>query len=144
MRVVIDTNLLVTYLISHRDPMATIIDDHLAQGDFAMLSSPELLAELDRALSYPRLQKFYDKDTRLRFVALIAQLAEMQNLPDEIPAISRDPDDDKFIACAIAGRADFLVSGDQDLLTLERVGDVRIITARELLEILTALSPEIP
>lgn len=138
MRVVIDTNLLVTYLISHRDPMATIIDDHLAQGDFAMLSSPELLAELDRALSYPRLQKFYDKDTRLRFVALIAQLAEMQNLPDEIPAISRDPDDDKFIACAIAGRADFLVSGDQDLLTLERVGDVRIITARELLEILTA------
>ena len=144
MRVVIDTNLLVTYLISHRDPMATIIDDHLAQGDFAMLSSPELLAELDRALSYPRLQKFYDKDTRLRFVALIAQLAEMQDLPDEIPAISRDPDDDKFIACAIAGRADFLISGDQDLLTLERVGDVRIITARELLEILTALSPKIP
>ncbi len=138
MRVVIDTNLLVTYLISHRDPMATIIDDHLAQGDFAMLSSLELLAELDRTLSYPRLQKFYDKDTRLRFVALIAQLAEMQNLPDEIPAISRDPDDDKFIACAIAGRADFLVSGDQDLLTLEQVGDVRIITARELLEILTA------
>jgi putative PIN family toxin of toxin-antitoxin system len=138
MRVVIDTNLLVTYLISHRDPMATIIDDHLAQGDFAMLSSPELLAELDRALSYSRLQKFYDKDTRLRFVALIAQLAEMQNLPNEIPAISRDPDDDKFIACAIAGRADFLVSGDQDLLTLEQVGDVRIITARELLEILTA------
>ncbi|TEU19382.1 MAG: putative toxin-antitoxin system toxin component, PIN family [Anaerolineales bacterium] len=144
MRVVIDTNLLITYLISHRDPMATIIDDHLAQGDFVVLSSPELLAELDRALSYPRLQKFYDKDTRLRFVALIAQLAEMQDLPDEIPAISRDPDDDKFIACAIAGRADFLVSGDQDLLTLERVGDVRIITARELLEILTALSPEIP
>ncbi len=144
MRVVIDTNLLVTYLISHRDPMATIIDDHLAQGDFAMLSSLELLAELNRALSYPRLQKFYDKDTRLRFVALIAQLAEMQNLPDEIPAISRDPDDDKFIACAIAGRADFLVSGDRDLLTLEQVGDVRIITARELLEILTALSPEIP
>jgi putative PIN family toxin of toxin-antitoxin system len=138
MRAVIDTNLLVTYLISHRDPMATIIDDHLAQGDFAMLSSPELLAELDRALSYPRLQKSYDKDTRLRFVALIAQLAEMQNLPDEIPAISRDPDDDKFIACAIAGRADFLVSGNQDLLRLEQVGDVRIITAREWLEIFTA------
>ncbi len=139
MRVVIDTNLLITYLISHHDPMATIIDHHLARGDFVMLSSPELLAELDRALSYPRLHQFYDEDTRRRFVALIAQLAEMQDLPDEIPAISRDPDDDKFIACAIAGRADFLVSGDQDLLTLERVGDVRIITARELLEILAVL-----
>lgn len=138
MRLVIDTNLLITYLISHRDPMATIMDHHLAQGDFVMLSSPELLAELDRALSYPRLQQFYDQGTRRRFVALIAQLAEMQNLPDEIPAISRDTDDDKFIACAIAGRADFLVSGDQDLLTLKQVGDVRIITARELLEILTA------
>ena len=123
MRVVIDTNLLITYL---------------AQGDFVMLSSPELLAELDRALSYPRLQQFYDQDTRRRFVALIAQLSEIQDLPDEIPAISRDPDDDKFIACAIAGRADFLVSGDQDLLTLKQVGDVRIIRARELLEILTA------
>ena len=141
MRVVIDTNLLITYLISHRDPMATIVDHHLAQGDFMMLSSPELLAELDRALSYPRLQQFYDQETRRRFVALIAQLSEIQDLPDEIPAISRDPDDDKFIACAIAGRADFLVSGDQDLLTLKQVGDVQIIRARELLEILAALKP---
>lgn len=138
MRVVIDTSLLITYLISHRDPMATIMDHHLARGDFVMLSSPELLTELDQALFYPRLRRFYDADIHCRFVALIAQLAEMQDPPDEIPVISRDPDDDKFIAYAVAGRADFLVSGAQNLLTLKQFGDVRIITARELLEILTA------
>ena len=66
----------------------------------------------------------------------------MHNLPisseeeTSIPRISRDPDDDRVIACAVAGKADVMVSGDEDLLALERAGDMAILTATQFLEIL--------
>jgi putative PIN family toxin of toxin-antitoxin system len=128
-RAVLDTNLLVSYLLVHRPPIATLIDAHLAAGRFTLLTAPALLQELDRVLRYPRLQRYYDAATRDRFVALVAALSELVELPDEIPAMSRDPDDDRVIACAVIGRADVIVSGDQDLLYLGRVGVIPILTA---------------
>jgi len=133
MRAVVDTNILVGYLITHRPPIAEVIDVHLARGDFTLLTSPVLLEELDRVLQYPRLHGYYDAETRVRFVALITALSEIVNLPDEVPRICRDPDDDWVIACAVAGEADFIVSGDRDLLDLRQVGDVPIISARQFL-----------
>ncbi len=133
MRAVLDTNLLVSYLITHRPPIAEIMDVHLAHGDFTPLTAPVLLEELDRVLQYPRLHRFYDAESRIRFVALIAALSEAVALPDEIPAISRDPSDDWVIACAIAGCADVIVSGDRDLLDLTSVGDIPILSARQFL-----------
>jgi putative PIN family toxin of toxin-antitoxin system len=133
MRVVVDTNLLVSYLIAHRPPLAEIIDVHLAHGDFTLLTAPVLLEELDRVLQYPRLQRYYDAETRVRFVALVAALSEVVNLPSEIPRICRDPSDDWVIACAVAGGADVIVSGDRDLLDLKSVSDIPILAARNFL-----------
>lgn len=132
-RAVFDTNLLVSYLLVHRPPIATLIDEHLAAGRFALLTALTLLQELDRVLRYDRLQRYYDAATRDRFVALIAALSELIELPDEIPPICRDPDDDRIIACAVIGRADAIVSGDKDLLSLEQVGNVPILTAAQFL-----------
>ncbi len=133
MRVVLDTNLLVSYLIAHRPPLAEIIDVYLAHGDFTSLTAPVLLEELDRVLQYPRLHRYYDAETRTRFVALVAALSEVVDLPDKVPPISRDPSDDWVIACAIAGCADAIVSGDRDLLDLVSVGDIPILSARQFL-----------
>ena len=132
-RAVFDTNLLVSYLLVHRPPIATLLDVHLAEGRFTLITAPELLAELVRVLRYPRLQRYYDAATRDRFIALIAALSEVAELPKAIPAISRDPDDDRVIACAVVGRANVIVSGDKDLLTLKQVGRVPILTAAEFL-----------
>jgi putative PIN family toxin of toxin-antitoxin system len=132
-RAVFDTNLLVSYLLVHRPPIATLIDEHLAHESFTLVSAAELLEELARVPRYPRLQRYYDAATRDRFVALIAALSELVELPAEIPPISRDPDDDRVIACAVAGRADVIVSGDDDLLDLEQVGGIPILTAAQFL-----------
>jgi putative PIN family toxin of toxin-antitoxin system len=140
-RAVLDTNLLVSYLLVHRPPIATLIDVHLAAEHFALLTAPALLQELDRVLRYPRLERYYDADTRDRFVALVAALSEWVELPDEIPPISRDPDDDRVIACAMIGRADVIASGDRDLLQLGQVGDIPILTAAEFLAQLERISP---
>lgn len=140
MRAVFDTNLLVSYLLVHRPPLATLVDEYLAQENFTLVTAPELLAELERVLRYPRLQRYYDAPQRDRFVALVAALSEVVELPTNIPAISRDPDDDREIACAVVGRADFIVSGDKDLLTLKQVGRIPILTAAEFLERLQSIS----
>ena len=130
---VFDTNLLVSYLIAHRPPIATLFDEHLAHGDLALITAPVLLEELERVLKYPRLQRYYTDEARIRFVALIVALSEVIELPESIPHICRDPDDDWVIACAIAGQADVIVSGDRDVLALEQVGDVPILSAAQFL-----------
>ena len=137
-RAVLDTNLLVSYLLVHRPPIASLIDEHLAAERFISVTAPALLKELDRVLRYPRLQRYYDDDTRDRFVALVAALSELVELPDDIPSMSRDPDDDRVIACAVIGRADVIVSGDKDLLDLGQVGTISILTAAEFLAELQA------
>jgi len=133
LRAVLDTNLLVSYLLVHRPPVATLLDVHLVAERFTLVTAPALLAELARVLRYPRLQRYFDTSQRDRSVALVAALSEVVELPADIPAISRDPDDDLVIACAVVGRADVIVSGDRDLLTLGQVGRIPILTAAEFL-----------
>ncbi len=133
-RVVLDTNVLISYLLTHHDPAASVMDTHLAQEHFVLLTTPVLLKELERVLDYPKLQRYFNDTQRKRFIALIMALGEVIALPASVPEICRDRDDDWVIACAVAGRADVIVSGDRDLLSLERVGTIPIISARQFLE----------
>jgi putative PIN family toxin of toxin-antitoxin system len=141
-RAIFDTNLLVSYLITHRPPIAALIDKHLARENLTLVTAPPLLEELERVLKYPRLQRYYTDETRTHFVALIAALSEVVELPEIIPRICRDPDDDQVIACAVAGGADVIVSGDRDLLVLEQVGDIPILSAAQFLELVECLENE--
>ena len=62
--------------------------------------------------------------TRYLNVAIVVE-------PDAVPQIARDPDDDHVLACALEARADFIVSGDADLLTLKTYRDIPIVSAAE-------------
>lgn len=135
-RTVFDTNVLVSYLLTHHPPIATLIDRHLAHEDYVLVTAPELLEEVDRVLRYPKLQRNYSDEERERFVALLMALSEVVELPDSIPRICREPDDDRVIACAVAGEANVIVSGDRDLLALEQVGEIAIQSAAQFLEML--------
>jgi putative PIN family toxin of toxin-antitoxin system len=134
-RAVFDTNVLVSYLLTHRPPIATLIDRHLTQEDIVLVTAPELLEELDRVLQYSKLQRYYTEEERTRFVALLMALSEVMELPETIPRICRDPHDDQVIACAVAGGADVIVSGDRDLLVLKQVGDIPILVTHELVHL---------
>ena len=135
-RAVLDTNLLVSYLLTHRPPIATLIDDLLTKDKFVMVTAPQLLAELERVLTYPKLQSYYTDEERARFVALVMALSEVMDLPETIPRICRDPDDDWVIACAVVGEADVIVSGDDDLVALEQVEGIAVLTAAQFLDML--------
>jgi putative PIN family toxin of toxin-antitoxin system len=137
-RAVLDTNLLVSYLLTHRPPIATLLEEHLARGHFVLVSAVVLLQELERVLRYPRLQRYYTEEERRRYVALIAALSEVVELPQSVPRICRDRDDDWVIACAVAGQADAIVSGDKDLLALGAAGKIPILSAAQFLALLEA------
>lgn len=87
---------------------------------------------LRRVLTYPKLQAVIGQTSELvELITLAAIVVE----PTETVDIVRDPDDNRLIEAALAGDADVIVSGDQDLLTLQGVGNVRIVTPRDFLEV---------
>ncbi len=130
-RVVLDTNTIVSGLGWGGHPGA-VLDAALA-GHFELVTTPILLDELRRVLAYPKLQAVIgDAEELIELLALAAIVVT----PTETVELVRDADDDRLIEAAQAGRADVIVTGDQDLLALGDVGQISILTPREFLETL--------
>jgi hypothetical protein len=126
MRVVLDTNIVVSYLLTQGKTLSRIID-HWEQGSFVVLISPAMLAELKDVLPRPRLRRTMSADPK----ALLEVLEhDAEQVPGELvlSGVCRDPKDDIFIACAVEGRADVLVSGDDDLLVLDNYQGVQMMS----------------
>lgn len=138
-RAVVDTNTLVSGLISPLGAPAQITR-HWKRGDFLLLTSPVLLAELRRVLEYSRIadRLGWSGEERTQFVESFEALALITPGVLTLPSVTRDPKDDPVVACAVEGEARFIVSGDQDLLVLGTYGKVRMVTPREFLALLEA------
>lgn len=135
MRVVFDTVIVVRGLINPYGPSGRLMFDRA--NDFRHIVSPSIVAEYLDVLTRPELtRKFRNVATRDPH-AVLAWLAQAEVVElDDVPAISRDPKDDPFLATAVAGAADYLVSEDRDLLDLESHGDIPIVTGARFLAIL--------
>jgi putative PIN family toxin of toxin-antitoxin system len=116
LRVVLDVNVLVSALLSRAGAPGRLIALWL-EGAFELVVSEELLAELGRALAYPKLRKHISREDAAAFIALLRATASMLADGDRPDHISRDPGDDYILALAKAS-ASVLVSGDRDLLLL--------------------------
>ncbi|HEV8603052.1 MAG TPA: putative toxin-antitoxin system toxin component, PIN family [Gaiellaceae bacterium] len=116
MRAVLDPNVLVSALLSRGGAPAQIASRWLA-GEYELVVSELLLAELDRALAYPKIQKRVGPADAAEFVGILRQTAVLAPDPENVSPRSPDPGDDYLLALAEAERA-VLVSGDQDLLGL--------------------------
>lgn len=119
MRVVLDTNTLVSAILSPLGPPRRLLDGARTQI-FELCSSPLLMAELLDVLSREKFAKRLAAAelTPLSIVGEIRRLAAMA-VPTEVPHIvTSDADDDHVLACAVAAKADLIVSGDRHLLAL--------------------------
>lgn len=117
MQAVLDVNVLISALLSPDGAPAQILR-HWQQGTFELVVSPLLLAELERALGYPKLRRRIDPDEAAAFVEWLRRAATVAPDPDSpLPVRSSDPGDDYLIALAAAEGA-LVASGDDHLLRL--------------------------
>jgi putative PIN family toxin of toxin-antitoxin system len=136
MRVVLDTNVIVSATLAKGGNEHRVLRAW-ERGRFDLVFSPAMLEELGRAIMYVRLRKYrWMSDAEV--ISLVEALAHGSELVPGTVAVtaSRDPDDDKFLGAAIEGQAEYLVTGDRDLLDLNRYENVRIVTPRAFLAIL--------
>lgn len=140
MRVVLDTNILVSALIAPAGNPAAI-DNAWEQGRFILLTCAEQLDELRATLQKPRIAALIKPYKAGHLVNQIKELAE--NI-GHLPRVSRSPDpaDDYLLALAEAGNADYLVTGDKNgLLALARHKSTRIFTARDFAALFAEQAP---
>jgi uncharacterized protein len=133
-RAVLDTNIWISALSS--DGTARAIADALDADQFILISANELVGELVGVVQRPKFAETMATEHVQRIVSMVEEKAIFVHL-GEIPAISRDPKDDMFLACAAESEADYLVTGDtKHLLPLREYGKTQIIAARQFLDIL--------
>lgn len=125
-RVVLDTNVLVSALGFGGSPLEALLSTF--DEDVQLLASEQTLDELQRVMRYDRLH--FSKAERTQYLTILRSEAEIVQ-PDTDLSVVRDPDDDKFLEVAVHGAADYLVSGDQDLIVLGSYEDVDVVSPDE-------------
>jgi putative PIN family toxin of toxin-antitoxin system len=135
MRVVLDTNVLVSALIVKVGKSAQIIG-HI--GVYNLVTSEEILAEASETLHRPHIQKRYPVSPKeiKRYIERLQAISTVVKPSTKVTVIKDDPDDDKFLALAKEAGADYLVSGDPHLTDLGEYEGIPILTPAQFLEVL--------
>lgn len=140
MRVLVDTNVLISFLLKPQEGGAIRAIFRAFVADRFTLLLPEwLINELTTSVTTkPRLSKRISTEQLHRFTALLKLSAEqIDEIEIPIPTLTRDPDDDYILAYALVGAADYLVTGDKDLLALrDLITGLAIVTPAQFVELL--------
>ena len=135
LRAVIDTNLFISGLFA-RDSLSAQLQDLWINQDFELVTSVEIIKEISRVLSYPRIQKrFKPMEVNIRrFFRLIFQKAVISKDIYQTDKIVDDPTDNKFLACALEKKADYIVSRDPHLRNLKHYHGIQVVDATTFIE----------
>jgi uncharacterized protein len=133
-RLVLDTNIIISGMLWSGSPKQVL--KILAEGKVQAITTEAMLDELKEVIERPKFVK------RLELLAkspqeLLAEYTAKVQIIEAAPlneAISTDPDDDVFLACAVSGKAKLIVSGDPHLLNVKMYKNIPILTAGEFLE----------
>lgn len=128
MRIVLDTNILISAFVSRRGASAQILA-YCQSGELELLISPETLDELRRVLAYPDIRKRLTyRDEQIEGLLAFLELAAVSLTPPTgVRVVPADADDDKFVALALAGEARYIVSGDSHLLEIGAYQGIAIL-----------------
>ncbi len=140
MRVLVDTNVLISFILGRGEggSIREIFRAFLA-GRFTLLLPRWVLDELITTVkTKPRLSNRISVEQLDRFTDLLMLSAEqIDEIDSPVPAVTRDPDDDYVLAYALVGAANYLVTGDMDLLSLQgRIAGLEIVTPSQFAELL--------
>ena len=137
MIVVLDTNMIISAVLSPTGTVAEIIN-LWEQEAFEVATSAALIAELRRALTYERVQKYIqltaeELERLLRFYMSTAVVVESEITLD---VVQKDPDDNRVLECALASQASYIITGDGHLIELEEFDGITILSPAGFLTLL--------
>lgn len=110
-KIVLDTNIIISGLLSKASPPAMLLQAW-PESEFSLVTSQHQIAELKRVLEYPHIPSRINTEQSL---CILNNIESLSDILDEIPVgnYSSDPDDNFILATAIAGSADYIISGDK-------------------------------
>jgi putative PIN family toxin of toxin-antitoxin system len=131
MRVVLDTNTVISALLF--TGTASRLVGLWQSRRMTLLVSKAILEEYLRVLAYPRFN-LGDQEVKALIQEELLPFVDTVRVRKHLAVVRRDPDDDKFLECAVAGRAEYLVTGDQDLRQLETYRGITILPVGQFLQ----------
>ncbi|MDE0207419.1 MAG: putative toxin-antitoxin system toxin component, PIN family [Candidatus Tectomicrobia bacterium] len=130
-RVVIDTNVLISAALNPRGTPRAVVE-YVASSNAALLFSRETFDELRARLLSPKFDRYVGRRERDLYLARVAAVSDWVWIAGAALGC-RDPDDDKLLETALLGAADFMVTGDRDLLVMSPFRGVHILSPAEFL-----------
>jgi len=134
MRLILDTNLWISFLISSKYEK---LDEVLFNQKCKLLFSQELLEEFVAVAKRPKLRIYISRNELEDILETIDEVAEFVNVTSKISEC-RDPKDNFLLSLAVDGKADYLLTGDKDLLVLKKIGDTEIKTMSEFFDVINS------
>jgi putative PIN family toxin of toxin-antitoxin system len=135
LRAVIDSNVFVSGIFG-KDSLSAEIQNLWINQEFELVTSIEIIKEVSRVLQYPRIkERFHPKEETIkRFFRLIFRKAVITKDIYKTDKIADDPSDNKFLASALEGKADYIVSRDPHLRNLKQFHGIKIIDVTTFLK----------
>ena len=137
LKIVLDANVFASALINPHGKPAQILN-YVFENKIRLFTSPSIIEELQRVLSYPKLVKRHglEKEELKKFVSDLLSIMALVEGKKAIEVIVEDPTDNNYLSCALDAKADFIVSGDMHLLNLREHEGIQIVTPTQFLEML--------
>lgn len=131
MRIILDTNVLASGLFFPGIPLQIL--KSINQGKYRIIVSQEIVDEYKRTIDKlaDRFPNVINANTQLELIILSSDICQPQKL---IEPVCADPDDDKFISCAIAGKTKIVISGDKHLLDVSGYKGIEVLTPRQFVD----------
>jgi uncharacterized protein len=132
LRVILDTNILISFLITNQYRK---LDNFILSGQIALLFSDELLEEFVSAALRPKFSRFFTKNDIENLIDFFLESGSLIKINSDVH-LCRDDKDNFLLNLALDGKADYLITGDHDLLDLKKIGEVSIISINDFINII--------
>ena len=135
-KVVLDVNVWVSALLWGGKPAEIVVAAEKRQINVFL--SEEIVQEFSQVLSYPKIKKIYQTEglNEEKLVEAVLKVSKFVGATEKVKVVMEHPADDKFIECAQAAGAKYIVSGDKHLLKIAHYKKTRILSVNEFLQIL--------
>ena len=129
LRIVPDTNILISAFIVEGNEYRLI--EKCFKREILLITSADVIDEFKEVALRPKFG--FTEEEVDDFVNALIEAAEVVMPKEKVSGVCRDPDDDKLLEAALEGNADYIISGDKDMLVLKRFRNIKVVTAAKFL-----------